>query len=81
MVYRARARTIVDDTDAIMFGDRLTLDQCSRLIAQLGHTRYPFICAHGRPTAVPLLVLEDVADHVAPRRVIDWDRWRAHNEP
>ena len=79
MVYHARARATADHTDAIMFGDRLTLDQCSRLVTQLGHTRYPFICAHGRPTAVPLLVLDDLDGGVAPSHDVDWGKWKVDN--
>lgn len=39
---------------AIMFNDPLTLEQCERLVVQLSECRWPFICAHGRPSVVPL---------------------------
>ena len=59
-----------------MFGDALTLEQCQRLVAQLGLARHPFICAHGRPTTVPLLVLPaQDEDHIA-MRPIDWAEWK-----
>ncbi|KAF8530908.1 hypothetical protein JB92DRAFT_2854261 [Gautieria morchelliformis] len=43
---------------AIMFNDPLDIDQCRRLIFQLSNTVWPFICAHGRPSLVPLTNME-----------------------
>lgn len=40
---------------AIMFGDSLSLTQCQELIHQLGQCVFPFQCAHGRPSIVPLI--------------------------
>lgn len=42
---------------AVMFGDALTRGECSALVARLAATRMPFCCAHGRPTAAPLVDL------------------------
>ncbi|TFK68180.1 hypothetical protein BDN72DRAFT_898304 [Pluteus cervinus] len=42
---------------AIMFNDPLTLDQCERLVQRLSETAFPFQCAHGRPSLIPLLDL------------------------
>ncbi|KAK4151988.1 hypothetical protein C8A00DRAFT_44899 [Chaetomidium leptoderma] len=42
---------------AIMFNDPLTMDQCSDLIRQLAVCAFPFQCAHGRPSMVPLVHL------------------------
>ncbi|KAF9077020.1 hypothetical protein BDP27DRAFT_1389240 [Rhodocollybia butyracea] len=39
---------------AIMFNDSLTNEQCERLVCQLSETAFPFQCAHGRPSLVPL---------------------------
>ncbi|KAH0839814.1 hypothetical protein J3R83DRAFT_760 [Lanmaoa asiatica] len=39
---------------AIMFNDPLNLEQCERLVKQLSATIFPFQCAHGRPSLVPL---------------------------
>ncbi|KAJ3874681.1 hypothetical protein F5051DRAFT_87327 [Lentinula edodes] len=39
---------------AIMFNDTLTNEQCIRLVHQLSETVFPFQCAHGRPSLVPL---------------------------
>lgn len=40
---------------AIMFGDELTKDRCIQLIADLSKCDMCFICAHGRPSVVPLI--------------------------
>lgn len=39
---------------AIMFNDALSVTQCERLVLQLADTAFPFQCAHGRPSLVPL---------------------------
>ncbi|GJD07652.1 DNA mismatch repair protein MutL [Galdieria sulphuraria] len=39
---------------AIKFGDYLTYQQISQLLEQLKECKYPFQCAHGRPSIVPL---------------------------
>eukprot|EP00956_Cyclotella_meneghiniana_P031225 scaffold81317_cov68-Cyclotella_meneghiniana.AAC.4 len=44
---------------AIMFGDKLTDEQCSKLISNLSKCDMAFICAHGRPSVIPLLDLEE----------------------
>nr|XP_019000858.1 uncharacterized protein I203_06500 [Kwoniella mangroviensis CBS 8507]OCF64319.1 hypothetical protein I203_06500 [Kwoniella mangroviensis CBS 8507] len=69
---------------AIMFQDFLDLDQQSRLIAQLGQTRFPFMCAHGRPSMIPLVALQSPS-HTGRvkeigkvwKREIDWKGWKA----
>ncbi|KAH8587702.1 hypothetical protein B0O99DRAFT_694256 [Bisporella sp. PMI_857] len=40
---------------AIMFNDVLSNDQCDTLIRQLGQCKFPFQCAHGRPSLIPLV--------------------------
>ncbi|KAI9241109.1 MAG: hypothetical protein BYD32DRAFT_484405 [Podila humilis] len=42
---------------AIMFNDELTLEQCRQVIQDLGQCVFPFQCAHGRPSIVPLTVV------------------------
>ncbi|KAK6352840.1 DNA mismatch repair protein [Orbilia brochopaga] len=42
---------------AIMFNDELTHAECIALIRNLAKCRFPFICAHGRPTVVPIFDL------------------------
>lgn len=40
-----------------MFGDKLALEECRSLIEHLAKCDFPFQCAHGRPSMVPLLSL------------------------
>lgn len=42
---------------AIMFNDALTRDDCKDLIGRLAGCAFPFQCAHGRPSVVPLVDL------------------------
>lgn len=59
---------------AVMFEDELDQDQCERLVARLADTQNPWVCAHGRPTIVPLCVLDGEATN---RRHIDWTTFAA----
>ncbi|KAK1994360.1 hypothetical protein LX36DRAFT_683717 [Colletotrichum falcatum] len=40
---------------AIMFNDVLSKDECESLISRLSRCSFPFQCAHGRPSMVPLV--------------------------
>ena len=40
---------------AIMFGDALSQERCEELIRDLSKCELCFVCAHGRPSVVPLL--------------------------
>ncbi|WWD04674.1 hypothetical protein V865_002745 [Kwoniella europaea PYCC6329] len=69
---------------AIMFQDSLDLDQQSRLTSQLGQTKFPFMCAHGRPSMIPLIVLQNLSVSETDteigkvwKRHIDWKGWKA----
>ena len=42
---------------AIMFNDELSNEQCKVLIKRLADCAFPFQCAHGRPSLVPLVDL------------------------
>jgi DNA mismatch repair protein MLH3 len=44
---------------AIMFGDKLTDTQCRELISNLSKCSLAFQCAHGRPSVIPLVDLDD----------------------
>ncbi|RFU30391.1 hypothetical protein B7463_g5934, partial [Scytalidium lignicola] len=46
---------------AIMFNDELPNEQCEKLLSRLADCAFPFQCAHGRPSMVPLLELEGVS--------------------
>jgi hypothetical protein len=37
-----------------MFGDALSLEECRELLQQLSKVTFPFVCAHGRPSIVPV---------------------------
>ncbi|KAI8072538.1 hypothetical protein BC940DRAFT_292821 [Gongronella butleri] len=55
---------------AIRFNDALSLNQCCVLVDALSSCRFPFQCAHGRPSAVPLVKLSTTPRR---RRPIHWD--------
>jgi DNA mismatch repair protein MLH3 len=38
-----------------MFGDELSFQECCTLVKSLAECDFPFQCAHGRPSIVPLL--------------------------
>ncbi|ORX60132.1 hypothetical protein BCR36DRAFT_408495 [Piromyces finnis] len=42
---------------AIKFDDPLTLKECRAIVEQMPSLRFPFQCAHGRPTMIPLINL------------------------
>lgn len=42
---------------AIMFGDTLTKSECELLVQNLTECFLPFQCAHGRPSVIPLTVI------------------------
>lgn len=42
---------------AVMFNDALTGEECGVLVRRLGGCKFPFQCAHGRPSMVPLVAV------------------------
>ncbi|KAI9680527.1 MAG: DNA mismatch repair protein [Caeruleum heppii] len=42
---------------AIMFNDALSASECRALVSRLATCRFPFICAHGRVSMVPLVAV------------------------
>ena len=42
---------------AIMFNDILGMEECTELVRKLADCVFPFMCAHGRPSMVPLVDL------------------------
>ncbi|KAJ4357922.1 DNA mismatch repair protein [Didymosphaeria variabile] len=40
---------------AIMFNDELSMEECRELVRKLCKCVFPFMCAHGRPSMVPLV--------------------------
>ncbi|EED23686.1 DNA mismatch repair protein (Mlh3), putative [Talaromyces stipitatus ATCC 10500] len=47
---------------SIMFNDPLSIDECQSLISRLSKCAFPFQCAHGRPTMIPIV---DESRHLA----------------
>lgn len=45
---------------AIMFNDELTPEECITLIARLATCIFPFQCAHGRPSMIPVIKLGQI---------------------
>ncbi|GAA5908309.1 uncharacterized protein JCM6883_004342 [Sporobolomyces salmoneus] len=59
---------------AIMFADHLRDDQAQKLLRDLAETKFPFTCAHGRPSIVPLVNLaSSQPSAVEDRAKIDWN--------
>lgn len=52
---------------AIMFNDELKREDCEQLISNLAKCTFPFYCAHGRPSMVPIVSLGPVGDHYGDR--------------
>lgn len=42
---------------AIMFNDVLSVEECQNLVSGLARCTFPFQCAHGRPSMIPILDL------------------------
>ncbi|BGP21707.1 DNA mismatch repair protein [Rhodotorula toruloides] len=60
---------------AIMFNDVLTPAQASTLLAQLAESAFPFQCAHGRPSVVPIVNLPAASRSSSWDEEIDWSRF------
>ncbi|TKA61614.1 hypothetical protein B0A49_09817 [Cryomyces minteri] len=74
---------------AIMFNDVLSVADCRALLQRLARCAFPFQCAHGRPSLVPLLELgvaagDSTAAGVDAEKeggfVGAWKRWRRKAE-
>ena len=46
---------------AVMFNDDLGREECEGLLRKVGKCAFPFQCAHGRPSMVPLISLGSIA--------------------
>ncbi|KAI4125384.1 MAG: hypothetical protein LQ338_004277 [Usnochroma carphineum] len=44
---------------SIMFNDELSVEECEILVKRLARCKFPFQCAHGRPSMVPLVAVGD----------------------
>ncbi|RAL16503.1 putative DNA mismatch repair protein (Mlh3) [Aspergillus homomorphus CBS 101889] len=58
---------------AIMFNDILSVEDCRSLVCRLANCTFPFQCAHGRPSMIPIL---DIKSSISPGLAsdLDWDR-------
>ena len=56
---------------AIMFNDQLTREQCQTLISTLAQCAFPFQCAHGRPSMIPLVGLGEFRPEQLQEAAID----------
>ncbi|KAJ6002799.1 hypothetical protein N7451_005346 [Penicillium sp. IBT 35674x] len=50
---------------AIMFNDPLSVDDCRTLVSRLARCAFPFQCAHGRPSMIPILDLRPRPEYEA----------------
>ena len=51
---------------AVMFNDELSMEDCKEMLERLALCLFPFMCAHGRPSMVPLVKLGEagvLGDH------------------
>lgn len=42
----------------VRFGDELSKAQCESIVRNMAQCEFPFVCAHGRPSIVPLAVIK-----------------------
>lgn len=71
---------------AIMFNDKLNLEACNVLVGKLADCVFPFMCAHGRPSMVPIFDLGKVGyasdgfrkdEMHKERNFVDaWKKWK-----
>lgn len=70
---------------AIMFNDELSMDECKALVSKLAECVFPFMCAHGRPSMVPIvdmgrvgcLTSDEGKDGVNGNMFVSaWKRWK-----
>ncbi|KAL9559961.1 hypothetical protein MBANPS3_000181 [Mucor bainieri] len=60
---------------AIMFNDELTIEQCSHIVQKLSMCTFPFQCAHGRPSAIPIHLDTSSASY-SSQRPTNWTRFK-----
>jgi DNA mismatch repair protein MLH3 len=66
---------------AIMFNDKLSVEQCQRLVQKVATCAFPFMCAHGRNSMVPLVYLDGSDDgEVEKRRLNGFGRVEKQEE-
>lgn len=67
---------------AIMFNDELSLEECKSLVSKLADCIFPFMCAHGRPSMVPIVDMDrlgrnDCTGEDSSKTFVDaWSNWK-----
>ncbi|OAG07262.1 uncharacterized protein CC84DRAFT_1163476 [Paraphaeosphaeria sporulosa] len=68
---------------AIMFNDELSMEECRALVRELCKCVFPFMCAHGRPSMIPLVDIGTVLSSETSAQqttggsfVKAWKRWQ-----
>lgn len=57
---------------AVMFNDELTIDQCKTILSRLAECAFPFQCAHGRPSMIPLVDLGALKEQEVATSSFGW---------
>lgn len=71
---------------AVMFNDELSVTECQELVRKLGETKFPFFCAHGRPSMIPLVELGAIGTYGGVYTGNtegfgkSWNRWRMRED-
>ncbi|KAL4963262.1 putative DNA mismatch repair protein (Mlh3) [Aspergillus stella-maris] len=75
---------------SIMFNDVLSIDDCKSLVSRLAGCVFPFQCAHGRPSMVPLVDFRNGLDHLEDEYAIPggqnlrfieaFERWQVQSQ-
>lgn len=61
---------------AIMFNDELNRGECSTIVKKLSVCNFPFQCAHGRPSAIPIQLNTSSSIPHTTQRSTNWDRFK-----
>ena len=77
-----------------MFNDVLSKEECEALVQRLATCAFPFQCAHGRPSMVPLVNLGSLStvggasggegwseQREQKDMVMAWKRWEERSKP
>ena len=56
-----------------MFNDILSKDQCVELVQRLAQCAFPFQCAHGRPSMVPIVDIGASSGNTSLGGLFKWE--------
>jgi len=57
-----------------MFNDILSKDQCVELVRRLARCAFPFQCAHGRPSMVPIVDIGASSGNTSLGGLFKWEK-------